>query len=130
MADTIFSFLEGVLGVLAFAAMIFVAIILALAKSDLRMKERSYVALGGTALVLAYAGYQVLFNGDIPNSAASQAHSPNAVTAKDLPYPEVGIPGHVAPEGRTVYLDYRKGEPPVAIHCREVGGKAVCKPAK
>ena len=49
------------------------------------------------------------------------------ITAKDLPYPEVGIPGHVPPEGKTVYLNYQKSGPPIAINCREVGGKIECK---
>ena len=65
---------------------------------------------------------------DAPVTSTSQPSRP--VTAKDLPYPEVGIPGVVPPEGKTVHLNYRKGEPPVAIYCRDVGGKVVCKPAK
>ena len=34
------------------------------------------------------------------------------------------------PEEKSAYLNYKKGEPSVAITCREIRGKVECKPAK
>lgn len=85
--------------------------------------------IGGSILIVGWL-VVMFFNYSIKpkNTAASQPPPP--ITAKDLPYPEVGIPGVVPPEGKTVHLNYKKSEAPVAIICRDVGGKVECRSAK
>ena len=56
--------------------------------------------------------------------------APASISTPGQSAPELKSSSGTKPDEKTVYMNLRKGEPPVAITCREVGGQISCKPAK
>jgi len=71
---------------------------------------------------------------EVPTTPDTTSPSPSSGSTVESPVPAIPASprtiGATKPEEKTMYLNYKKGEPPVAITCREVAGKVVCKPAK
>ncbi|MGS1128679.1 hypothetical protein ACVCL3_16925 [Rhodanobacter sp. UC4437_H4] len=125
--DAISSFIETAFAIIVLIALCFVALMFTL-KEIKNLKDRAYLSLGLIAALciigLGVTGYQAIFGDDSPKVTYKSSPPTRAITAKDLRYPEVGIPGHVAPEKKKLYLNYEKGKPPVAIRCDEAGCEA------